>query len=95
MTLTLTLNPDRENLLREQARQAGLTLDEYAVRVLEQAALSDQPAAQTESEPPAQTLADMLAEHIGTVASGRGDLSQKTGAKFSQLMEEKRRAGRL
>ncbi len=42
MTLTLTITSDYASQLREQAHQAGLTLDEYAVRILEQAALSEQ-----------------------------------------------------
>lgn len=54
MTLTLTLTPERETRLTEQARAAGLTLDDFALRVLDEAA-----AAPPESEP--RTGADLLA----------------------------------
>ncbi len=46
MTLTLTITSDHAGQLQEQAHQAGLTLDEYAVRILEQATLTNQPTAQ-------------------------------------------------
>ena len=36
MTLTLTLTPEKETRLAEQARMAGLSLDEYVQRVLDQ-----------------------------------------------------------
>jgi hypothetical protein len=58
------------------------------LRVLEQEALSEQPAAQAEKEPPARPLAG----HIGTVPGERGGLSQDTGTKFSQRVEDKRKA---
>ncbi len=45
MTLTLTLTPDKETRLAEQARLAGLSLDEYAQRVLDRAAAGDAPPA--------------------------------------------------
>lgn len=35
MTFTVTLTPEREMRLQEQARMAGLPLEEYALRVLD------------------------------------------------------------
>jgi hypothetical protein len=35
MTVTLDLSPDKEHRLREQARQAGLPLDEFLVRAVD------------------------------------------------------------
>lgn len=39
MRLTLTLSPGREARLHEQARLAGLSVEEYALRVLDGAGL--------------------------------------------------------
>ena len=41
------------------------------------------------------TMLDLFAGHIGVIASGIGDLSEDTGRKFAEGMEEKRREGRL
>jgi hypothetical protein len=41
------------------------------------------------------TLAERMAPYLGVVDSGIGNLSDNTGAKFADGMEEKRRTGRL
>jgi hypothetical protein len=68
--MTLTLTPEKESRLAEQARAAGLSLVDYVQRVVDQAAGGDTPAA--------ATLSQLLEGRIGTVASGDGDLSQDT-----------------
>jgi hypothetical protein len=42
-----------------------------------------------------RTMLDLFAGHIGVIASGIGDLSEDTGRKFAEGMEQKRREGRL
>jgi voltage-gated potassium channel Kch len=91
MTLTLTLTPEKESRLAAQARAAGLTLDDYAQHLLDLAAGEDP----TPDPAPQRTLAEMLQGRIGTVASGQGDLSQNTGKRFTEMMVEKHRKGRL
>lgn len=54
MTLTLNLTPDKTARLQEQARQAGLPLEDYVQQVLEQTTL---PAA-----PPTEHTAEIWAE---------------------------------
>lgn len=60
MTLTLTLTPEKETRLAERARAAGLTLDDFALRVLDEAA-ENQEAAETTPEGEPRTGADLLA----------------------------------
>jgi hypothetical protein len=40
MTITLELSPELEVVLRREAKQAGLDISEYAVRILSQASFS-------------------------------------------------------
>jgi hypothetical protein len=40
-------------------------------------------------------MLDLFAGHVGVIASGIGDLSEDTGRKFAEGMEQKRREGRL
>lgn len=54
MTLTLTLTPDKTARLQEQARQAGLPLEDYVQQVLEQNTLS--------AAPPTKQTAEIWAE---------------------------------
>jgi hypothetical protein len=42
-----------------------------------------------------KTMLDMLGDLVGSVHSGRGDLSQRHGELFAEGMEEKRRQGTL
>lgn len=46
-------------------------------------------------EQSAKSLAERMTGYIGVFASGLGDLSEDTGRKFAEGMEEKRREGRL
>lgn len=108
MTTTISLDDFTskvKRLIDEHAQQSGLPaseltnhiaqsllwygLEERQNAVPQQEAIPDQEAA---GQP---TLADVLAGQIGTVHSGRGDLSRNTGKAFAQLMVEKRKAGRL
>lgn len=50
MTLTLNLTPDKTARLQEQARQAGLPLEDYVQQVLEQNTLSAAPPTEHTAE---------------------------------------------
>ncbi len=95
MTLVINLEPQKEEVLRARAARRGRDADGYALELLNR--LLGEPE-ETDTEDvagPKQTLAEALVGHIGTQQSGRGDLSQNTGKAFTQLMIEKRKAGRL
>ncbi len=50
MTLTLNLTPDKTARLQEQARQAGLPLEDYVQQVLEQNTLPAAPPVEQSTE---------------------------------------------
>lgn len=95
MSITINLEPQKEEVLRARAARRGRDADGYALELLDR--LLDEPEATSpvDAAAPKQTLAEALVGHIGTQQSGRGDLSQNTGKAFTQLMIEKRKAGRL
>lgn len=88
MTVTLSFTREKETKLRRQADRAGLSLDEYVQRMI------DQTADESQESAPVRSLAELLEGRIGTV-EGPADLSESTGRKFAALMQVKRKAGRL
>ncbi len=96
--MTITLTPDIENALVEQAKEHGTTPEKLALESLRERFVDP-----TEEGAPidgAETLADYLADHIGVIHSsehvpGGARMSENTGKKFAEGMVEKRRRGKL
>lgn len=96
--MTITLTPDIEVRLTEEARKTGTTPQELALQCLRTRFVGpegDKSPTQEEG-----SLADFLADHVGVLASneqvpGGAQLSQDSGKKFATGMVEKRRRGRL
>lgn len=95
MSITINLEPQKEEVLRERAARRGRDADGYALELLDRLLEEPEQPVMGADAIPQQTLAEALAGHIGTQHSGRGELSQNTGKAFTQLMAEKRKAGRL
>jgi hypothetical protein len=96
MTITITLEPEKEARLRQKAARVGRPAEQIAYDFVIQGL--DEPDTETPNQnqpPPVRTLADALEGRIGTQHSGHGDLSQNTGKAFARLMIEKHSAGRL
>ena len=101
--MTITLPPDLEKPLAEQARKQGTTPEILALDTLRQqfpaeSAAPEPEGGDAESEP--QTLYDFLKDYIGVISSsehvpGGARMSENTGAKFTEGLLEKRRQGRL
>lgn len=94
--LTITLPPELEEAVTKRASECGITPERLAVDDLRRVYLGTR--ADTESE--GQTLLDYWADYIGAVDSrenGReaSNLSEDTGRKFTELMVEKHRQGKL
>ena len=94
--MTITVPPEIETALTDQARRRGTTPEVLAVDCLRERFAS--PAA----PPPANggTLAESLAGHIGVLSSGElipggAKMSEDTGKKFAAGMARKREQGRL
>jgi len=93
--ITITLPPDLEKTVSEQAQQQGTTpellvLDELRIRFS-----PVQPPVSQEG-----TLADFLGEFIGSIHSsevipGGAQMSTNSGNKFAAGMVKKRREGKL
>ncbi|MEZ4711970.1 MAG: hypothetical protein R3A44_32590 [Caldilineaceae bacterium] len=94
--MELTLTPDIENAIIEQAIQKGIPPQQLALEGLRKLFI---PAIEdVEKSPP--TLADFLSGYIGVLHSsefveGGAQLSENTGAKFTQMMRQKRAQDRL
>lgn len=65
MTLTLTLSPDRQTWLQAQARTAGVSPEEYALRLLDDAARSGDDAAMHQSVQTPEQKASSFLEWAG------------------------------
>jgi hypothetical protein len=92
MTITITLEPEKEARLRQKAARVGRPAEQIAYDFVIQGL--DEPDTETPNQNQ-RTLADALEGRIGTQHSGHGDLSQNTGKAFARLMIEKHSAGRL
>jgi hypothetical protein len=91
--LTLTLPPELEAALAEEARRKGTTVELLTLAALQERFLKPAPAP---SLPAGATLADALADYIGAVNTKEqypegSTLSENTGRKFAQGMVEKYR----
>ena len=78
MTLTLTLTPDKETRLAEQARRAGLSLDEYVQRLV------DQTAEETTPPPPRLSPEERIARLVAWAESHGTDTPLLTDEAISR-----------
>ena len=96
--MKITLTPDIEKALAEQARRQGATPEMLALDALrEQFVCSGAPEIPVNEE---ATLADFLAGHIDVITSsekvpGGARLSEDAGKKFAAGLVKKRQQGRL
>ena len=93
ITLTLTLTPDIEQALTEQARDCGTTPEILALEVLRERFVAWR--AQEAPEDSSRSLADFLDGHIGVLKSsehvpGGARMSEDGGRKFAEALLEKR-----
>lgn len=89
MSRTLELPEAVYAALERAAADRGMTL----VAWITARAFSTQPPMPDDA--PAGTLAERMAPYLGVIDSGIGDLSVNCGEKFTDYLEEKRRAGHL
>ena len=93
--MILTLTPDIERALTDQARRLGTTPERLAIDSLRER--FSMIAAQAPPQDTAETMADLLREHIGVLHSGEhvpggARMSENSGQKFAAgLMEQHRR----
>jgi hypothetical protein len=87
----ITLTPDIERALLEQARKRGTTVERLALE-----SLHEQFVAETGGVAASATLADFLGGHLGVLhSSGEGPDTKTDGGTFAGALLEKRRLGRL
>lgn len=84
--VTIALPADIERPLSEEARQRGMTPEDLALEALR---------ARFSPVPGTGTLLDLLGDYIGAVEGSGENVSEDTGKKFAQGLEEKRRQGHL
>jgi hypothetical protein len=94
--VTITLTPELEKVVIEQAQQQGTTPELLALDKLNEQFLSRPPAASSEEG----NLADYLGDFIGCLDSGElvpggARMSENIGEKFAEGMMQKRNEGRL
>lgn len=95
--MTITLNPEIENALADEARRRGTTPELLALDCLRACLL---PGTAEEAAAPAGSLAHFLAGHLGVlssrehVPSGAG-MSENCGTKFAEGLLRKWQQGRL
>ncbi len=89
MSIVITLAPEEEAQLQKLAEESGETIEETAMRLI-RLALSRQMLPPDNSD-----LPEKWRGIVGAFHSGDGSLSQDTGRKFAEGMEQKRREGHL
>ena len=89
--MTITLPPDIEAPLAEEADRKGTTPERLAVDSLRM--LFAPPAEELPSGD--ETLFDFLAGYVGTVDGSTEPLSEDCGRRFAEGMAEKQRQGHL
>jgi predicted transcriptional regulator len=95
--MTIDLGPELEQRLGELARRKGTTPESLVRSAVEQLLAPDQ----EEHDPPAPgSLAEMLQGYAGVFDSrewvaGGARLSENTGERFTDVLEEKRAQGHL
>jgi len=95
--ITITLPPELEQVLTEQAQQQGTTPELLALDKLRGLF---QPSLETQASSGEGSMADFFSEFIGTIHSseivpGGANLSENTGRKFKDIMLKKHQAGKL
>jgi hypothetical protein len=104
-TIMITLPSEIETALSGEAERLGTTPELLAARILherfEDAAIpEDQGEGITPDKPEPKNLAEFLGDFIGCVDSSHGtgktsNLSERTGDAFAEILQQKRREGRL
>ncbi|MDQ2800301.1 MAG: hypothetical protein M3Y13_11755 [Armatimonadota bacterium] len=87
---TITLPPEIEKPLVEQARQQGTTPEMLALDGLRRLFAP----AEAEDEPPSETLFDFLQSRITPVDGTSEALSENCGERFTESLLEKLKAGK-
>ena len=95
--ITITLPPELEQAMTEQAIRQGTTPEVLALDKLNAFFL---PAATVEETVEGETMADYLKEFIGCIDSrevvpGGANMSEYTGRKFGEILKKKHQAGKL
>jgi hypothetical protein len=95
--VTITLSPELEKAVAEEAAQKGTTIELLTLDVLQGRFLK---SSSTKQMHEGATLADALAAYIGAVDTKDkypegSTLSENIGRKFAQGMVEKRKRGKL
>lgn len=97
--MTITLPPEIEGPLAEQARQQGTTAESLAVETLRKAfqQLPDElsPGESLDEPPPSESLYDALKDYIGVVEGTGESFSENCGERFTDYLVEKKRRGHL
>lgn len=88
MTLSVRLDDDTKRLLSRLARSRRISRSEVVRQAIHALAKAD-PATEEMS------VYERMKDIIGSVHSGRSDLSQQTGEQFYKILLEKKRQGRL
>jgi hypothetical protein len=81
---TITLPPDLESRLADEASRRGTTPELLALDGLRRLFASP-----TDADAPADTLFDFLAGHIGTIAGTADPLSENCGQRFVEGLAAK------
>lgn len=92
--MTITLPPELQHALEEQAELQGTTPELLAIDRLRDLLL---PAAVPKSPEGEGTMADFFADFIGSIHSsevvpGGAHLSEDTGRRFKEILQKKREA---
>ncbi len=101
--MNITLTQEIEQVLTEKAKKQGITAERLAIKTLRECFLPkkrDTRAKPTEHSHEAVTLADRLADYIGSIDSGDiveggAQMSENTGKQFEKILSEKRQQGKL
>jgi hypothetical protein len=96
MSKTIEVSDQDYARIQDAAAADGIPLDAWVVANLPLNGRGSLPTAPASTnDKPARTMADVLAGRVGLIDSGDGRLSEHHSEIFGEILEEKRREGRL
>jgi predicted transcriptional regulator len=98
MTMTIEFPPELKRKLDETARRQGTTPDALVVTIVRDQLLSEERTKPADAAP--RNLAERLKGYVGVLHSsehvpGGAQMSERTGEKFTEILLQRRREGRL
>jgi hypothetical protein len=87
---TITLPPDLEGRITQEADRLGTTTEILAIKKLSELF---KPLSTTQNKANCRSMLEYVSDHIGTIAGSSEPYSQNTGKRFAEILADKAQKG--